>query len=223
MRGWIIATIGGLILTALALPAALTWYVLYTEAGVNLLARELPYRLAGIEVAISGIHGSLAQGLRIEHLRIHHRRANLDFSDIQLDLELAPALLQTLHARNLEIGNLGIEVLRRTTPYVPTQLYFLPHWLEVRIDALHVAHGTLLLPSGQQFSAADLRTHGTVNARTAHFFDAAMRYDDSVLTSRQGVLHATLTLGVSADLGVAYQARGRLHLEETRSEAGAAR
>ena len=37
-----------------------------------------------------------------------------------------------------------------------------------------------------------------------------MRYDDSVLTSRAGALRATLTLGVTADLGVAYHARGRV-------------
>ena len=124
--------------------------MLYTEAGVSLVARELPYRLAGIELSIRGIHGSLAHGLRIERLEVHQRRVHLTFSDIRLDLDLAPALLQTLHARNLEIGNLHIEVLHRTTPYVPTPLYFLPHWLSVRIDALHVARGTLVLPSGQQ-------------------------------------------------------------------------
>ena len=208
MRAWIIGLIAGLIVTALALPLALSWFVLYTEPGVNLLVRHVPRHFAGVEVQLHGIRGSVAHGLHIDQLLIRQRRVNLTFDDVNLALELAPALLQTLHARNLDIGNLRIEVMRRTRPYVPAPLHFLPQWLNVRIDALHIAHGTLLLPNGRQLEAAQLRTQGIVHARTARYFDAVMRSGGVAFSSHQGLLRGTMTLGVTADLAVDYHARG---------------
>ncbi|HEX3836000.1 MAG TPA: translocation/assembly module TamB domain-containing protein [Steroidobacteraceae bacterium] len=204
MRRWLIGLLAGLIVTALAVPVALSWFVLYTEPGVNLLVRHLPRRIAHAEVQLHGVRGSVAHGLHIDQLLIHHRRVNLTFDDINLTLDLAPALLQTLHARKLDIGNLRIEVIRRTGPYVPTPLHFLPRWLNVRIDALHIARGTLVLPSGRQLEAAELRTHGVVRPRTAHYLDAVMRSGAIAFASHQGELRAALTLGVTADLAVNY-------------------
>jgi translocation and assembly module TamB len=208
MRAWIIGLIAGLIVTALALPLALSWFVLYTEAGVNLLARHLPRHIAGVEIQLHGIRGSVAHGLHIDQLLIRQRRVHLTFDDVNLSLELAPALLQTLHARQLDIGNLRIEVIRRTRPVVPVPLHFLPHWLNVRIDALHIAHGTLVLPSGRQLAAAQLRTHGIVHARYVRYSDAVMQSGGVEFTSRQGLLRGAMTLGVTADLAVDYHRPG---------------
>ena len=208
MRARLIALIAGLIVTALALPLALTWFVLDTEAGVNALVRHLPRRFGGVEVELHGVRGSVVHGLHIDQLLIRQRRVRLTFDDVNFALELAPALLQTLHARSLEIGNLRIEVIRRTWRYVPAPLYFLPHWLNVRIDALHIARGTLVLPSGRQLEAQQLRTHGIVHSRNVRYFDATLRSGGIAFSSRQGLLRGTMTLAVAADLGVDYAAPG---------------
>ena len=208
MRAWIIGLIAGLIVLAVGVPLALTCYLVYTEPGLALLAQWMPHRFAGTELTVRGVRGSVAHGLHIDHLQIRQRRVRLDFDDVDLQLDLSRTLLQTLYARRLEIGDLRIEVLRRTTPYVPAPLYFLPHWLNVRIDALHIAHGSLVLPSGRRLEAAQLRTHGTVSARTVRFYDATMRAGDMGFASRQGVLRGTMTLAVAADLALDYHPPG---------------
>jgi translocation and assembly module TamB len=210
IRTRIIVLLAALIVTALALPFALAWYVIYTEPGVNLVVRHLPQRFGATEVELRGVHGSIAHGLHLDQLLIRTRRVHLTFDNVNIQLELAPTLLQTLHARRLDIGNLRIQVIRRTTPYVASQLYFLPHWLTVQIDAMHIAHGTLIQPSGRELTGADLRAHGTVHSRTARFFDGSLRAGDTLFTAPQGTLWITTILGVAAHLGIDYHVPGQV-------------
>ncbi len=95
--------------------------------------RHLPPRIKGTDLKLYGVRGSMARGLHIDQLLIRTRRVHLTFDDVDFHLDLTPALLHTLHARNLDIGNLRIEVLRRTHA-VRTHATVLPAALAERED-----------------------------------------------------------------------------------------
>src|SRR5262249_24898835 len=112
MRAWLIAVIAAFLLAVVGVPLALAWSILYTESGLNLAVRNLPRRFGATEVEIRGVHGSLAHVLHLQQLLIRTRRTHLTFDQVDLNLDLAPTLLQTLHARELKIDRLRIEVLK---------------------------------------------------------------------------------------------------------------
>src|SRR2546422_10916164 len=68
---------------ALVAPAALIWSALYTNSGLQFLIGHIPHRMAGVQLDIVGVSGTVAEGLRVERVEIDHDLVHLKFEGIE--------------------------------------------------------------------------------------------------------------------------------------------
>ena len=107
-------------------PLVLVWCVLYTTSGAQFIVRHLPRQIAGVQLQIAGLSGTVAHGLHVERVEIDQELVHLRFEDIDARVALAPLLLQTIRATYGSVGRATIEVKRRVHPPTPSPPLFLP-------------------------------------------------------------------------------------------------
>jgi hypothetical protein len=124
-----------LIVTLIVAPLVILWSALYTTSGAQFIVRHLPRRMAGVELEIVGLSGTVADGLHVERVEIDHELVHLKFEDIEGRVTLAPLLLQTLRVPHASVGRAEIQVKRRVQPPTPSPPQFLPRWLLISTTA----------------------------------------------------------------------------------------
>ena len=207
IRRWIIVTLLAAVLLVLALPAGLLYYAAYTQAGLNTVLSFVPRRIGTLRLAITGVRGTAATGIHVDRVEIEDERVHLIFAGIDGAVTLPPLLLQSLHVRSASIQSALIIVKPRTHPPRPFQIRFLPHWLEIQSDHLHILEATLLVPNGQQIQATELEGSGIVRARVIRIFDSALTMSAMRVTAH-GVLTGGDPLGVDADARLSIRPSG---------------
>src|SRR3954463_15821812 len=119
MRRLLLLIAGILILTAVAVPGAAVYYFAFTEAGLQYLFGKIPPKAAGVGLEFIGVHGTIAHGLHIDQAEIDHRLVHLTLKNINVHIELAPLLLQTVRTRSTFIESAAVEIKRRRIPPKP--------------------------------------------------------------------------------------------------------
>ena len=198
MRRLLLLISGLLILLAVALPVAVIYYVVFTESGLQFVLRQVPHRIAGVQLDIVNVTGSIAGGIRAERVEIDHRLVHLRFEGIQGRVRLLPLLWQTVHARDAAIHSAYVKVKRRTRPPEGTQPFFLPHWLLITSDHLHIDTATVVVPNGTRLDATDLSGSGVVRPHTIRLYEAQMRMG-TVHVAAIGQLRARDPLQIDGD------------------------
>jgi len=88
------------ILLLLLAPFILLGFVLYTPAGLALVAGQL-WRLERAGVHITGVSGTLSGPLRVAVFELDHPRVHIVVHDIVIQTQLRGLLLQTLKASSV--------------------------------------------------------------------------------------------------------------------------
>jgi translocation and assembly module TamB len=161
-----------LIVAAIVAPAALVWSALYTTAGLQFVVRQLPRQFAGVTLEITGVRGTVAEGLEVERVEITHELVHLKFEGISGRVTLAPLLLQTLRVPRASISRALIEVKRRNRPSSPGAVPFLPRWMIINAEDAQVASATLTVPNGFRMDATELRGAAVLRHSYIRFFQA---------------------------------------------------
>lgn len=195
-------------LLVLIVPAALMYYVAYTESGLQFVVSKVPRRVGRASLQIDAVRGTLAHGFEIGRLEIDHERSHLRFDGIRGRLALAPLFLQTLHAKDVTIEDAYIEVRRRTRPAQKYTPRFLPPGLTIRSDRLRAERVTLVTTTGRRFDATELQTSGFVRHRTIRILDAGFQMEAMRITGR-GELRAADPMELSADARIDVQMEGQ--------------
>ena len=99
-----------LLVLLLALPLAALFALTHSEATLQSVARHLPQRFGSIEkLAVTGVQGTLAGGLRIASIEVIHDVAAVRVRDIKLRIDTLPLLWQTIEVRGFDVAELRIE------------------------------------------------------------------------------------------------------------------
>jgi len=203
MRRWILIGAACGALALLALPCVALYYALFTPPGLQLIARLVPRHIGSVQIQIEGVRGTAVKGVHIDLLEIEQEHVHLRFEGIDGRALLPPLLLQTLRVPHASIQRALIEVRARQHPTPPSPWYFVPHWMEIRADDVHIEVGTLVVPNGQRFEAHELAAAGIVRSRTVRIFQSAMRLG-AVRVIAHGTLRARdpLQLDAEARIGI---------------------
>lgn len=172
MRRWVIFAVTALVLLLLATPLAGFYYAAFTEEGLSFVVRHLPKRIGSARLNVSGVRGTIANGLHIDRVEVEHERVFLQFTDIDGRIALPPMLLQTVRAPRINVRNAYVEIRRRATPAPTGEPRFLPRTLQIRADVIHIATGTLRLPNGRKFDLTNTQASGIARHKTIRIFDA---------------------------------------------------
>jgi len=57
------------VVAAIVAPAALIWSALFTTGGLQFVIRHIPHNIAGVQLDIVGVRGTVADGLAVERVR----------------------------------------------------------------------------------------------------------------------------------------------------------
>jgi hypothetical protein len=180
---------------AIVMPAMLVWSALYTESGLKFVARHVPHRIAGVQLDISGISGTLASGVHVERVELDQELVHLTFTGIDGQVTLAPLMLQTLRVSQGHVHSALIQVKRRVHPSTPSPPLFVPRWLLISVDQARVDQALLTVFNGVRLTARDLTGAAVIRHRVIRFFQADGGLEDAHV-SASGELRAADPLGM---------------------------
>jgi translocation and assembly module TamB len=119
----------------IVIPIALVNVLVYTESGVELLARQLN-KLERFGVKIEGISGTLAGPLRIRRFELNNPNVHIVTHDIVLYLEFREVWLQVIRVSSLTAHDTLVEA--RSAPPIanPKPPRFLPSFMRINARGL---------------------------------------------------------------------------------------
>jgi len=208
MRRWIIAAASFLALLLFVVPVGLIYYATHTEHGLQLIVRMLPVRMGPVELRIVGMTGTAVGGFKVESVDIVHEHVHLHFDGVEGRITLAPLLLQTLHSPDVRIAHALIDVHHEKHPTPPSNWHFLPYWMQIRADALHVGSATLIVPNGTQLDAQEIEGSGVLRSRVIRIFESSLNYGAARIAAH-GTLRSGEPMGLDADARLSVPAAGR--------------
>jgi translocation and assembly module TamB len=172
LRQGVLALASVLIVTLILGPLLLVWCALYTTAGAQFIVRHLPHQMAGVQLEIAGLSGTVARGLHVERVEIDQELVHLKFEDIEAHVALAPLLLQTIRATYGSVGRASIEVKRRVHPPTPSPPLFLPSWLLIVAEEAHVKRADLSVYNGFKLSVTEISAAAVIRHKSIRLFQA---------------------------------------------------
>jgi translocation and assembly module TamB len=161
-----------LICTALLAPAILVYTGLFTTGGVQFLVRHIPQKLGPVRLTISGVSGTIADGLQVQRVVIEHDVVHLEFRGISGRIALAPLMLQTVRVTQGHIDSGLVQVKRRSKPPLPGPPSFLPRWLIVSTEDAQLGKLLLTVYNGFHMEVDGLRLAAVVRHEHIRFFQA---------------------------------------------------
>ena len=208
LRQGVLVLASVLIVTLILGPLVLVWGALYTTSGAQFIVRHLPRQIGGVQLQISGLSGTVAQGLHVERVEIDQELVHLRFEDIDARVTLAPLLLQTIRATYASVGLATIEVKRRVHPPTPSPPLFLPSWLLISAEEAHVKRADLSVYNGFKLSVADINAAAVLRHKSIRLFQAEGLLEGAHV-SAIGELLATDPLGLDVKGHLDWQPPGQ--------------
>jgi len=208
LRQGVLVLASVLIVTLILGPLVLVWCALYTTSGAQFIVRHLPRQVGGVQLQITGLSGTVAQGLHVERVEIDQELVHLKFEDIDARVTLAPLLLQTIRVTYGSVGDATIEVKRRVHPPTPSPPLFLPSWLLISAEEAHVKRVDLSVYNGFKLSVTDLNAAAVLRHKSIRLFQAEGVLEGAHV-SAIGELLATDPLGLDVKGHLDWQPPGQ--------------
>jgi autotransporter translocation and assembly factor TamB len=149
---WIILV--ALLVLLVGVPVAVVHRVLHSEAGLQFVLAQLQ-RLEGVRIDVTGARGTIASTLYLERLVIDHEAVRIEADDVQLRGRVRGLANVSLQMPQFEAGRVEV-TLKRREPQPPSDLHFLPRFLEVEAPEVRLRSIGLELQDGQRFEVASL-------------------------------------------------------------------
>jgi len=133
----ILLTLAVIVLLA---PSVLVAVLLYSEAGLQLVVREL-WRIPGISIQLHGASGRLAGPLHIDHFEFDQATLHVSAEDVNVDPQPFALLSGIIKSGVLKARNVIVQVKESQTPAVEkpaTTPHFLPRSMRVMVDNIDV-------------------------------------------------------------------------------------
>lgn len=189
----ILIVLGVSVLLLMILPVAVAFWVVYTDAGLRFTANRLEQLSGDVRIHIAGVHGALASGIQVDHLRIDVDPVSIVIDNIHTGIKPASLLVQTIDVTSLDIGKLQVRIFRRQHPASDQPLRFLPQWLHIVFASAKLSKVSILLPNGHTLTAR--RITADANIHSQHINVRNLRVDAQAFT-----LAGNLELGAANPL-----------------------
>ena len=139
----------------LLLPSAALYFVASTASGLRFVARQLEGTRGSVSLHIGAVEGTLADGFKVESLRVQHRRADVQVAGVVGKIRLWPLLTRRrVSLENLEVRSAAVKLLRYNDDREPNGAFrFLPATLSVDADSMQAGDVELTLLSGRVLQA----------------------------------------------------------------------
>ncbi len=116
MRRWFFIILGIALLIVVSVPSAVSYYIAYTEPGLQWFVAHLPKRVGNTEMEFVGAKGTLAGGFTLERFELEHERVHLRFEGNAGHVRLLPLMWQTIYAQDVTIRRAYVEIRRWKSP-----------------------------------------------------------------------------------------------------------
>ena len=192
--------------------------LIYTEAGVNLIAGQL-HRLERFGIKIDGLSGKLSGPLRVARFELNHPRVHVVVHDIVIEPQLRGLMIQTLQTRSVTARESLVELRQADMPKRDRPPRFLPSFL--RMDARNVVLSNVryVHVNGTAVTAKTVRGRVTV---TSYRLRARDFYVDADLFDATGDVRLRAPATADLPMGLEGETSGQLHLPDVDLELKAA-
>jgi translocation and assembly module TamB len=198
MRRLLLLTAAFLVFLAITVPAAVVYYVIFTESGFQFIARHIPHRFGDTTLDIVNPTGSIAHGIHVDRVEVDHRLVNVRVENLQGHVKLLPLLWQTIHSPDAYLGRVTVAVKRRKKPPTPGEPLFVPRWMVINADHTHIGLATVTVPNGFRLDATDIDGSAAIHHRTIRLFEAQGQLGETHVSGK-GLLRATDPFGLDVD------------------------
>lgn len=184
---------------AVAVPAALIYFVAYTQSGLQLIVRCIPRRIGDVGLRIDDVTGTLAHGIRIGSLEVDERVVRVIIQGADSHVALMPLLWQTIRSPYTYARSVTVEI--KPHPKPPTHHIaplFLPRWLVINAEHVQVGVSTIVLASGYRLVGTQIDTSALLRHKSIRFYEAEVQYGNTHF-SAIGLLRAAEPLKIDAD------------------------
>jgi len=193
-----------LLVLLLTLPLAALFALTHSEATLQFVARHLPQRFGSIEkLAVTGVQGTLAGGLRIASIEVIHDVAAVRVRDIKLRIDTLPLLWQTIEVRGFDVAELRIEQLERDEPPSDRAPRFLPGMLTLWTEQARIRRIVIKPQGGNEVELRDLEASGTLYGKVARIRKASVKLYD-LHVEAQGLVTSDLPLDLEGTASATY-------------------
>lgn len=201
-----------LILVALALlaPVVAIGFLLYSEAGLQMVAAQL-WRLERYHVKIEGVSGTLAGPLRVARFELNHPRVHAVANDIVIEPQLRGLLIQTLQARSVTVRESLVELHQVDMPQSTKPPRFLPSFLRVDARNVELTNVHYVHMNGMVVDAKTIRGRVTITSSRLRARDFAV---DADLFDATGNVQLLAAAAADLPMGLEGDTSGQLHLPD---------
>lgn len=152
MRKWIFIFVAVLLIVPIVLVGA----VLYTPAGLSLVASQL-HRLEPMGIRIEGVSGRLSGPLYIRRFELDKPNVHIVSHDIVAGVRIRELVLQTIAVRSLRARDTVVEVRSSPTPPGDKPMRFLPSFMRVDVRGIELSEVRYVNIDGTPVDATTLR------------------------------------------------------------------
>jgi translocation and assembly module TamB len=198
MRRLLLITAAFLVFLAIAVPSAVVYYVVCTEGGFRWIVNRIPHRVGTTTIEIVNPTGTVAQGIHVDRVVVDHHLVTVRVENIRGRVKLLPLLWQTIDSPNAVIGNVTVNVKRRTQPPSPGQPLFVPSWMVIDAEHTRIGMATVTVPNGFLVQATGVEGSAVIRHRTIRLFQAEGQLGETHI-SGIGLLRATDPFGMDVN------------------------
>lgn len=160
MKRKILIVVAAVLTLFLALPVGAIYWVVYTQSGLRFAIGQLDHLKKVVRIHATGVHGTLAEGVRIDSVSVDHERVSIQVEDFKFTVLPRALLLQTVRVERSSMGKVRVEVRPRTHPPSNTPLKFLPSFLRIVVSDGDLGQADVVLQNHYQIHAHALHAGG---------------------------------------------------------------
>ena len=150
---------------------ALLWLV-NSDSALALAAARVPRNIAGVELRIEGVRGSLARGLHVDLVRVDHELVTVTVTDVNATVRVLPLLWQSIRTADARLGNVDIALHPRRTPPIKRIPRFLPEFLTITATPARIDRLTIHPLVGAPVVFTDIVADATLRPRTLQVIES---------------------------------------------------
>jgi hypothetical protein len=194
------------VLALVLLVLGASYYLGWTEAGLQRLVSLANRRLGPVTLSLTGARGTLHSGLHFDRVEVDHQRVQIIATGVDGRAALLPLLWQTISVTRLDIGDVLVHVLPHVSqPGDTWEPHFLVGLLNIEAVQLRVGHVTLISPGGTTLEAEQLHAAAQIGTREIRIFDSTLNYSGFEVHSA-GTVRAAQSSGLRGQVRLSRKA-----------------